>query len=184
VLAGHSTGCQKIAYFQSRRADPAVEALIHLAPGDDHAILCRDMGREAMKRLTVWASRRVRGGHGNDPIPAGYGVPGFCAGFTARRILSIADPEAVEAQLFHYEGRLRVFSRLALPMLVLFGTREEYACMPLRGMGERLRAATSSRRFAFKSIQGADHGFHGHEAETAEAVFAFLAAPRRGKDAR
>ncbi len=174
VLAGHSTGCQKIAYYQARRADPAVEALVHLAPGDDHAILRRDLGESGLRRLTTWARRRVKAGHGGDPLPAGGGVPGFCVGFSARRFLSIADPDSLEARIFQYDGGLRVFSRLTLPMLVLFGTREEYACLPLAGMEARLKAATASRHFVFKAIRGADHGFHGHERETADAVTAFL----------
>ncbi len=174
VLAGHSTGCQKIVYYQARRTDPAVEALIHLAPGDDHAILRRDLGPAGLVRLAALARRRVKTGKGNDPVPAGKGLPDFCADFSARRILSIADPDAVEAKVFHYEGTLRLFSRLTLPMLVLFGTREEFACQSLAVMEARLRAASTSRRFAFKAIRGADHGFHGHERATADAVFAFL----------
>lgn len=184
VLAGHSTGCQKIAYHQLRRADPAVEALVHLAPGDDHGILRRDLGEAGLARLTAWARSRIKAGHGEDPVPAGGGLPDYCAGFSIRRFLSIAYAAAPEARLFHYEGDLKMFSKLTLPMLVLFGTREEFACMPLAGMEARLRAATDSNRFAFKAVRGADHGFHGHERETADAVFAFLAKGRPDRGGR
>ena len=88
----------------------------------------------------------------------------------------------MEAQLFHYAGELRLFSRLRLPQLVLFGTREEFACMPLPAMRRRLRAATRSERFDWVTIRGADHGFHGHERETAEAVAAFLGGLRNGRN--
>lgn len=182
VLAGHSTGCQKIAYFQAKRRDPAVEALVLLAPGDDHAILLRDMGGGGLRRLAARARRRVKTGRGNDPIPSGGRLPEFCRGFSVRRFLSIADPARMEAQLFHYAGRLKLFSTLRLPMLVLFGTREEFACVSLREMETRLRAATAVRRFEFKTVRGADHGFHGHERETADAVVAFLNGAGSGED--
>ncbi len=181
VLGGHSTGCQKIAYFQLRRRDPAVEALIHLAPGDDQAILRRDLGAAGMARMTARARRRVRAGQGDEPVSEGDGLPEFCRAFSARRFLSIADPDRVEARLFHYEGDLRLFSRLRLPMLVLFGSREEFACLPLPAMRDRLHAATRSGRFEFAIIRGADHGFHGHERAAADAVIGFLRGPGNGR---
>lgn len=179
VLAGHSTGCQKIAYFQGRRQDPAIEALVHLAPGDDYAILRRDMGGRALARLAVWARGRVAAGHGEVPVPSGKGVPEMCAGFSARRLLSIADPRQSEAGLFCYDGPMRLFSRLTLPMHVLFGDREEFACLPPAEMGDILRRKTASTNFRFSLIPGADHGFHGKERETAGAVYAFVRSRSR-----
>lgn len=182
VLAGHSTGCQKIAYYQSRRKNPAVEALIHLAPGDDYAILQRDMKAADLKRLVAWCRRRTTAGHGDDPVPAHLNPPGMCGGFSASRFLSIADPKQIEAGLFQYDGPMRIFSRLTLPMLVLFGSREEFACQSMPAMEQKLRAATSSTGFDFKVIKGGDHGFHGHEKETARAVVDFLnGLPRTGR---
>jgi pimeloyl-ACP methyl ester carboxylesterase len=181
ILAGHSTGSQKIAYYQSRRKNPAVEALIHLAPGDDYAILQRDMKSADLKRLASWCRRRVASGHGDDPVPARMNPPGMCAGFSASRFLSIADPKQTEAGLFQYAGPMRVFSRLMLPMLVLFGDREEFACLSMSAMEQKLRSVTLSTVFDFKVINGADHGFHGREQETARAVMAFLnGLPRKG----
>jgi pimeloyl-ACP methyl ester carboxylesterase len=182
ILAGHSTGCQKIAFYQSRRQDPAVEALVHLAPGDDYAIVLRDMGARALARLAGWARDRIAAGRGEDPLPTGRGAPEMCAGFTARRFLSISEPRQTEAGLFQYDGPMRVFSRLTLPMLVLFGDREEFACLPPAVMGDRLREKTASRLFLFSIIPGADHGFHGKERETAAAVTAFIRSlPGKGR---
>jgi pimeloyl-ACP methyl ester carboxylesterase len=174
VLAGHSTGCQKIAYHQFRRNDPAVEALVHLAPGDDYAITLRELGPARLRRLVEQLHARVKAGRGDEAVPSGGGLPEMCEGFTARRFLSIADPAQTEAGIFQYDGKLRVFSKLTLPQLVVFGTREEYACLPMSRMAARLREKTSSSRFAFVTIRGADHGFHRHEREAAGAVMKFL----------
>lgn len=174
VLAGHSTGCQKIAYYQAKRKNPAVEALIHLAPGDDYGILQRDAKAADLKRLAAWCRRRIESGNGDDPVPPGLNPPGLCAGFSARRFLSIADPAQPEAQLFQYEGPMRLFSQLTLPMLVLFGSREEYACLPMAAMEAKLRAVTSSKVFEFKLVKGGDHGFHGREEAAAGFVVDFI----------
>ena len=181
VLAGHSTGCQKIAYFQGRRQDSSIEALVHLAPGDDYAIVRRDMGARALTRLAGWARGRVAAGRGEVPVPSGKGLPEMCAGFSARRFLSIADARQIEAGLFGYDGPLRLFSRLTLPMQVLFGDKEEFACRPPAEMGDILRQKTASTHFRFSLIPGADHGFHGKERETAGAVYAFVRSLSRKK---
>lgn len=176
VLAGHSTGCQKILYYQSRRQDPRVEALVHLAPGDDYAIVGRDMGAAGRDRLAAWCRLRIAAGKGAEPVPAVRRLPEMCAGFTAQRFLSIADPRQTEAALFQYEGPMRLFSKMALPTLVLFGDREEFACLPPVRMGAILREKTASARFRFSLVRGADHGFHGREREAAAAVLGFVRA--------
>jgi pimeloyl-ACP methyl ester carboxylesterase len=183
ILAGHSTGCQKIAYYQSRRKDPAVEAFVHLAPGDDYAITAREMGERALARLVARLSKRAAACKGAEPVPRVKGLPEMCAGFSCERFLSIADPRRVEAGLFRYGGPLRVFSRLALPTLVLFGDREEFACLPLERMAAILRAKTAAACFRFRVIRGADHGFHGKEREAAAAVYAFIRSLSRAKGA-
>jgi len=167
VLLGHSTGCQKSTYFQARRRDPRVRALVLAAPGDDYAI----SRRELQRRHGFWVARARR------LVAAGRGaerLPPACKGFTARRFLSAADPRQAEAALFDYAGPMRLYRRIAGPVLAFFGTREEYACLPVQAMGRILREKSRSRRFAFAVVRGANHGFRGHERATVRLVLRWL----------
>ncbi len=167
VLLGHSTGCQKITLYQARRQHPAVRALVLAAPADDLAICRRDLGR----RYTFWlkhARQLVKRGQGKTLLPMLYEK------FSARRFLSIADPQSVEAQLFNYAGLLRHFRTIRCPILAFLGTREEFACQPVRQMGEILRAKTHSENFHFFAVRGGDHGFHGHERATVARALRWL----------
>lgn len=170
ALAGHSTGCQKIAYFQLHRRDPLVQMLVLLAIGDDYAITRRSLGR----RHAYWLRRArelVRTGRGDRRLPQ------LCQGFSAHRFLSIADRAALEARLFDWGGDLRHFRRLTTPVLLILAGADEYETLPPSDAIRLLGARTRAPFFRAHVIPGADHGFHGHEREVARLMFAAL--PRR-----
>ncbi len=172
LLAGHSTGCQKIVWYQARRQRPDVEGLVLLAPCDDLAISRRDLGAD-YEGTVAFARKLVAEGRGGEWL-----ADPRCLGFAARRFLSVADGAELEASLFDYAGPLRHFRRLRDPLLVVFGTREEYACRPLAEMGAILRARTAARDFTLQWIPRGDHGFHGVEALTARRLLDWAAGRR------
>jgi pimeloyl-ACP methyl ester carboxylesterase len=165
VLVGHSTGCQKIAYYHYVRRPGDVIALVYTAIGDDYAIVRRALGA----RYLYWIRRAralIRVGRG-DTILAGKG----CLGFSARRFLSVADPNQIEARLFRFDGPMREFASIRTPSLVVLPAEEEYACIPIEEAARRLRAVSRARIFDVAIIPRTDHGFHGMEAD---AVFRIL----------
>ena len=163
VLVGHSTGCQKIAYWQARRQHSAVAGLVLLAPADDYAVNRRDLGRRFESKV-AWARKMVAAGRGDAPLA------GLYERFAAERFLSLADERAVEANVFRYAGALTQFRRVKCPVLAVFGEREEFAVLPPAEMLAILRRRTKSRDFDDWLIPGADHGFLGCEAELALSV--------------
>ena len=163
VLVGHSTGCQKIVFWQARRRNPAVASLVLLAPADDYAATRRDLGAR-FERTVARAKRNVAAGKGTAP------VAGLYERFEAARFLSLADERAAEANVFRYAGALTQFRRIACPVLAVFGEKEEFAAIPPAEMLAILRKKTKSREFDDWLIPGADHGFHGCEAELALSV--------------
>jgi len=167
VLFGHSTGSQKVTYYQSRRQRADVKAVVLAAPADDYAVARRDLGGRYGYYLRK-ANRMVAAGRGDETLIRAY------FDMSARRFLSVADPTRTEAALFDYSGRLTHFRRLRCPVLALFGAEEEYAPLPVARMGEILRDKTRAARFAFWSIPGADHGFHGKERATAARIYRWL----------
>ena len=163
VFVGHSTGCQKIAYWQAKRRHPAVAGLVLLAPADDYATTRRDFGKR-FEHKVAWAKRMVAAGKGDAQ------VAGLYERFTAARFLSLADLKHPEANVFRYAGTLAQFRRIQCPMLAVFGEQEEFAAIPPAEMLAILRRKTNSREFDDWLIPGADHGFHGCEAELALSV--------------
>lgn len=163
VFVGHSTGCQKIVVWQAKRRHPMVVGLVLLAPADDYAMTQRDLGSRFEKKV-AWAKKKVAAGKGAAP------VTGLYERFTAERFLSVADKRAVEANVFRYAGALTQFRRVNCPLLAVFGEEEEFAAIPPAEMLAILRKKTQSHDFDDWLIPGADHSFHGCEAELALAV--------------
>lgn len=163
VFVGHSTGCQKIAFWQAKRRNPAVAGLVLLAPADDYATTRRDFGKRFEQKV-AWAKKMVAAGKGAAQ------VAGLYERFTAARFLSLADLKHPEANVFRYAGALAQFRRIHCPMLAVFGEQEEFAAIPPAEMLAILRKKTNSREFDDWLIPGADHGFHGCEAELALSV--------------
>ena len=163
VFVGHSTGCQKIAYWQAKRRNPAVAGLVLLAPADDYATTRRDFGKRFEQKV-AWAKRMVAAGKGDAQ------VAGLYERFTAARFLSLADLKHPEANMFRYAGTLAQFRRIQCPVLAVFGEEEEFAAISPAEMLAILRKKTKSREFDDWLIPGADHGFHGCEAELALSV--------------
>ncbi len=160
VFIGHSTGCQKIVYWQAQRRNPAVAGLVLLAPADDYAVTRRDLGRRFDAKVAR-AKAMVARGRGDAP------VTGLYERFTAARFLSLSDPRVAEANVFRYAGALTQFRRVRCPVLAVFGENEEFAVIPPAEMLAILRKKTRSRDFDDWLIPGADHGFRGSAPELA-----------------
>lgn len=163
VWVGHSTGCQKIVYWQARRQHPAVAGLVLLAPADDHAVTRRDLGARYEQKV-AWARKQVAAGKPDAQ------VAGLYERFTAARFLSVADPRATEANVFRYDGRLTQFRRVRSPVLAVFGTEEEFAAIPPADMLAILRRKTKSVDYNDWLLPGANHSFKECEPELARTV--------------
>ncbi len=168
-LEGHSTGCQKITYYQYRKKDRNVKALILSAPADDYNIQKYELGKRFS--AAVKAANTLYRKSRDIEMPKQYVGRGFSVG----RFLSFSDTRFAEARLFNYEAsKLKEFSTIRQPILALFGSREEHRLKPVKKYMEMLERDTNSRKFAGLIINGGDHGFSRHEAETAEAIIKWL----------
>ncbi len=170
ILLGHSTGCQKITFYQARRRDPRVAALVLAGIGDDCAIARRDLGRRYAAQLAR-ARALVAADRGGTLLRAKG-----CMGFAAHRFLSVADPAQPEAEIFNMDGPLRTFRRLLVPTLAVLPEKEEYACLPVPEMATRLRRAARAQPFDVLTIPDADHSFRGHERETTRRILDWVAS--------
>jgi len=163
IFMGHSTGCQKVVFWQARRKHPAVAGLVLLAPADDQAVLQRDLGKRFEKKVE-WARKKVAEGKGDAQ------VSGLYERVTAARFLSLTDTRHAEASVFRYAGKLTQFQRIKCPILAVFGEEEEFAAIPPAEMLDILHRKTRSRDFMEWLISDTGHSFKECESELAFAV--------------
>lgn len=157
ILCGHSTGCQKVMYYQYRKRDRRIKALVLLGPCDDYNMHRKRLGRKYAKVSGL--CRRLAGERkGNIFI-------GDASGFSAQRLDSVLNLGRVEARLLNYDGPLKEFGALTVPILAVFGSDEENVVKPVRKYLEILDIRSSSRRFRGLMIDGANHSFENREAE-------------------
>ncbi len=165
ILSGHSTGCQKIAYYQSRRNARSVRGIILLSPADDFNYQIKLLGKKKHKESLQVARRLVRTGRGKDLMPVEH-EPSY---FSAKRYYELYRPGSVEGNLFNYESKMKQISKIKIPVLSVFGSKEEFAAMPPRKMLKILSHKFQHPYSKTALIMDADHCFCLQE-EDVEAV--------------
>ncbi|MFA5125439.1 MAG: DUF1749 domain-containing protein [archaeon] len=167
ILSGHSTGCQKISYYQEKKKNNKVKALLLLAPGDDYNLAKTKLNKK-FKKAVLMAKKMVSKGKGEKQMPE------WVTPYSAKRFLSYADTKNIECNLFNYSGELKVFSKIKEPILVVFGTKEPKTDKTPKEMLELLRKKTNSKILITVEIKGAKHSFNGFEEQTSKTIRNFL----------
>lgn len=162
ILCGQSTGCQKVTYYQYKMHDRRVKALVLVAPTDDHNLFLKALGRNAAKTIKE-CIKLVSSGKGNHMAPGK-------TGFSAQRLDSIINPKRVEGRLFDYEGDLKEFASIRIPILAIFGDEEENAVKDVSQCLDLLGDKTSSSSFSSILITGGNHSFYGKEKQLVKSI--------------
>lgn len=163
-LDGISTGSQKIAYYGYTKRG-AVKGLVLIGAVDDYNLRRKELGRRfnSAVRLAKSISRR----DGKGMLPSEY----LGVSLSARRFLSIADPKNPEARLFNYDRPVLTEVRsIKVPILSVFGSREQYATKHVRVLNSILAMNCSSPLSRQIIISGGDHGLRGHEKEACLSI--------------
>lgn len=163
ILMGHSTGCQKIAFYQYKRKDRTVCALVLLAPSDDYNYN-KIKGASFVKAVQN-AKKLLKKGKGEIPQEQFFWS-------TPKRFLSVADLRYPEARLFNYRGPMKEFRQIKTPMLAVFG-KEEQVDMNVSECLDILEEKTSAKNFKKLLVEG-DHSFRGHERAVAKKTLAWI----------
>jgi pimeloyl-ACP methyl ester carboxylesterase len=172
ILAGHSTGANKVLHYMARARDRRVAGLILLGPVSDIAGEITRVGRRELSRRVAVAERIAR----RDPdalVPRAFGF------WSARRYLSLYRPGAAEDVFQYYRaGRWPALRKIRVPLAVVIGERDEYLDRPAAALVEAFaRHATAARSFTGVVIPGALHGFAGQEDPLARVLVRWLARP-------
>jgi pimeloyl-ACP methyl ester carboxylesterase len=176
-LVGHSTGCQKIAYYLSRpvnqkRVANQIAGAVLLCPVSDYADATHADERKRHK-AEIAARKLVRSGKPHDLLPANL----WRGPIDAQRFLSLYTPDSKE-EIFSYaqpEKIPRALHKLKIPLLVIFAGDDEYRDRPTEEIATWFRKNLRSPGGAIEIIPGASHSFHGKEATVAKSISRWLA---------
>lgn len=171
ILQGHSTGCQKATYYMYKTRDRRVAAIVLLAPADDYNVVDKkELGKRWMPTVR-YAKEKVKKGP-NELMPKKLVKNKI---ISVQRFLSVNDLSRVEARIFNYEsGNFKEFRSMTLPVLAVFGTKEQHKTKPVSVYLKQLSKATRSKKFTAIEIEGGDHDFKPHEKEAAQKVVDWL----------
>jgi pimeloyl-ACP methyl ester carboxylesterase len=170
ILAGHSTGANKVLHYAARARDRRVAGLILLGPVSDVAGEMKKIGARELRRRVAVAERIAR----RDPdalVPRAFGF------WSARRYISLYRPGETEDVFPYYrpDARWSALRRVRVPVAAILGSRDEYLDRrPAEIMEAFARNASGARSFTSIVIPGARHGFQGREAVLARAVAGWI----------
>ena len=174
VLAGHSTGANKVLHYAARVRDRRVTALILLGPVSDIAGEAKRVGARELRRRVAAAERIAR----RDPQAL---VPGAWGFWSARRYISLYRPGQDEDVFPYYRpgARWTALRSVPLPIAAIIGSRDEYLDRPPREVIDAFRRnAVRARSFSGVVLRGARHGFQKREGELADMIVRWVRNPR------
>jgi len=169
-LAGHSTGCQKSAYWAFKKKSRGVQGIILLAPVSDWAAEVKRNGIKKIARAVRIARELVRRGKKHSLLPEGT----WPQPLDAQRFLSLCTPESVE-EIFSYALPYklpRVLRSITKPLLILWAEKDEFGDRPVGAVQQWFEQHAAHGRFVVVPRVG--HGFRGGEQAVAQEVRAFI----------
>ena len=174
ILAGHSTGANKVLHYVARGRDRRVIGLILLGPVSDVAAEMKRVGRRELRRRVAVAERIARR-DANALVPRTFGF------WSARRYLSLYRPGGPEDVFPYYrpDARWTALRRVRLPVAAIVGSRDEYLDRPPQALIDAFALnATRARSFTGIVIPRARHGFQGREEDVARAMVRWISEQR------
>lgn len=124
ILIGHSTGANKVVYYLTRAGKGKnITGVVLASPVSDVALYKKELGDNYEKALEA-AQDMIKRGQGSLLMPQEWSKDPR----TAQRFLSLINQESVE-QMFptkKFRGPLKLFSKIRIPTLVLFGEEDNY----------------------------------------------------------
>ena len=175
ILAGHSTGANKVLHYAARVRDRRVRGLILLGPISDVAAEAKRIGARELRRR-VAAAERIASRDPQGLVPRAWGF------WSARRYISLYRPGEREDVFPYYRpgARWTAFRSVRLPMAALVGSRDEFLDRRPQDLIDAFRRnASRAPSFTGAVVPGARHGFQNRERELADLIVRWIGA-RRG----
>ena len=171
-LAGHSTGANKIAVYDSRKDRNIVRGYILIAGGDDTGLMFDQLGRRRFRSTLARARAMIKEGRGDELVPEGISdLP-----LSWKSFYDVANPdgdynvfpflEAVQGLGLSRRPLFRHLKGIRKQVLTIYGEDDEYFLHAIsRCIETMVEAIGPKENFEFVVVADADHGFSGKEAE-------------------
>jgi acetyl esterase/lipase len=166
VVAGHSTGANKVLHYAARGRDRRIGGIVLLGPVSDVAAEAKRLGWRELRRRVAAAARIAA----RDPLGL---VPRAWGYWSARRYISLYRPGETEDVFPYYRPKARwtALRSVRVPIAAFLGSRDEFLDRPAREVIDVLgRNATRARSFTGAVVPGALHGFQKREGQLAELL--------------
>lgn len=166
VLAGHSTGANKVLHYAARARDRRVIGIVLAGPVSDVAAEARRVGARELHRRVTAAERIAR----RDPdglVPRAWGF------WSAQRYLSLYRSGGIEDVFPYYRPNARwtTLRSVRLPVAAILGGGDEFLDRPAAEVIDAFRRnAVRTRSFTGTVVPRARHGFQGHERQLADLI--------------
>lgn len=165
IIAGHSTGANKVCFYTATVSDPRVAGAILAGPiSDRHSARTDKVNYEKYLRE---ARARIAAGKGDALQEGKHFFP-----ITPKRFVSLLAPNTQE-DVFNYGDSTNVlstFSRIQTPLLVVLSENDEVADRPIRDIQSVFDTNTRSSNYRSVVIPDTDHSYTGKETEFVSAI--------------
>lgn len=172
-LAGHSTGCQKSAYYLSRPGKQKfIKGVILLAPMSDYAAMLKSDKNGNLKPAVNFAKDLVNKNQPQDLLPQEI-WPDMVS---AQRFLSLATPESRE-EIFSYavpDKTPDTFRKIKIPELIILAEKDEYRDRPIKKIADWFEKKSKSKKLSVNIIPSSPHNFYKYEPQVLTLIKNFI----------
>lgn len=171
VIAGHSTGANKVCYVAGRRNDSRVIGVVLVSPISDRLVPQKPPSSRSEELLAM--NRLIDKGKGDILLLNKHFFP-----ISARRYISLFSPNSQE-DTFDYgnpQPMMKYFSNIKKPLLVIFGENDESRDRPMKRIQKVFDVRTKSIRYSSNLIKDGFHTFYGKEEELVSRILHWSAS--------
>ncbi|HSP33081.1 MAG TPA: alpha/beta fold hydrolase [Thermoanaerobaculia bacterium] len=174
IVAGHSTGANKIAVYDHYRRRNPFRRYVLLAGADDTGLLYVQLGARRFRSALARARERR---NSEELVPSSLSSQPM----SWRAFYDMANPDGdynVFSFLQQFKSRaFRYLSRIPKPALFVYGDHDEF--LPPRAVEALAEAIGPKPNIEFAIMRDADHGFAGSEEDLAALILNWLSRDDR-----
>lgn len=130
ILVGHSTGCQKTAYFQKIKQLKEMVGVIFLAPIEDVVAQKMILGKELFEESINYSKEKVDQNLGDELMPKIFQT----AYFSCKRYYDLYSGNSNEAKILSYQNELKELENLNCKLGIVLAKEDEYASISAEEM--------------------------------------------------
>jgi pimeloyl-ACP methyl ester carboxylesterase len=173
-LVGHSTGCQKSAFYLAETKNKqSITGIVLLCPLSDYAVAMKFTDPKRYKKGLDFAKKEVQAGRPHTLLSKEIWADEL---LDAQRFLSLYTVESKE-EIFTYSHNKKnptTFQSLFAPVLVVLAGADEYSDRPAEKIQDWFDKNHHSKKYKSVVIEGAPHNLKGSEKEVCREIQSWI----------